>query len=268
MTSQEIELLEQKYLNKYYYFLKFAEDELLQGFQTMFKIKGDWIDKWEPDKQKGGKGISSFATGAERIVYSLLNGKGIGEPNSAPVGSDLFFEVGDAFIHIDLKTVQTRNIGDYTTDIFIGNNQNSYNGKLMVRRIEKTYDFAALPHYYTINKTIKKPCLTYFITILYEEKTLGILNLNILSMPNGALSGVYGNDVLNAGKERKRKPDDSFFETHRETVRFNFNKCNEFRKLDENKSRIKVIIFKDDMKVSHRRKLSFFEGIYKKQKDC
>ena len=120
---KEIEKVEAKYLDKYYYFLKFAEDELLNGFKTKYEIKDDWMNKWNPSEE--GKGISDFATGAERIVYSLLNGKGIGQPNSCPIGSDLFFEVEDAFIHIDLKTVQTRNIGDYTNDIFVGNNQNS-----------------------------------------------------------------------------------------------------------------------------------------------
>ena len=123
LQLKKIEVLEQKYLNKYFYFLKFAEDELLFGFRTKYKIKDDWYPKWNPTEE--GKGISDFATGAERIVYSLLNGKGIGQPNSSPIGADLFFEVEDAFIHIDLKTVQTRNIGDYTSDIFVGNNQNN-----------------------------------------------------------------------------------------------------------------------------------------------
>jgi hypothetical protein len=115
-NSQELknlELLERKYLNKYFHFLKFAEDELLIGFKTKYKIQDDWFPKWNPTEE--GKGISDFATGAERIVYSLLNGKGIGQPNSAPIGTDLFFEVEDAFIHIDLKKVQTRNIGDDTS---------------------------------------------------------------------------------------------------------------------------------------------------------
>ena len=272
MTPKEIELLEQKYLNKYYYFLKFAEDELLQGFQTMFRIKNDWIDQWEPDNQDNGKGISSFATGAERIVYSLLNGKGIGEPNSSPVGSDLFFEVEDAFIHIDLKTVQTRNIGDYTKDIFVGNNQNSFNGRLSVGGDEKIYDSAALPEYYTIetdspSKT-RKPCLTYFITILYEENNLDILNLNILSMPNGSLSSEYGIEVLKAGKVRKRSEDDPKYETHRETVRFKFQTCNAFKLLDNNTSRVKVVFFKKDMDDNFKRKLSFFEDIYTAQNIC
>lgn len=36
-------------------------------------------------------------------MYSLLNGKGIGQPNSAPIGADLFFEVEDALYTLILK---------------------------------------------------------------------------------------------------------------------------------------------------------------------
>ena len=96
MTSKEIELLEEKYLKKFYHFLKFAEDEMLEGFKTKETIRDDWYPFYH-------SGISDFSTGAERIVYALFNGKGIGQPNSAPVGADLFFEVPDAFIHIDLN---------------------------------------------------------------------------------------------------------------------------------------------------------------------
>lgn len=108
----EIEKLEHTYLEEFFHFLKFVERRMLLGFKTKDKIKDDWMGKWNPDDD-GTKGISSFAVGAERIVYALFNAQGFGQPNSSPVGSDLFFETEDAFIHIDLKTVQTRNIGDY-----------------------------------------------------------------------------------------------------------------------------------------------------------
>ncbi len=247
--------------------MKFAEDELLFGFKTKYKIKSNWEKKWDPTQE--GKGISDFATGAERIVYSLLNGKGIGQPNSAPIGADLFFEVEDAFIHIDLKTVQTRNIGDYVNHIFIGNNQNSYNGELIVNGKIKKYVEASLPHYYTSkNKyNIKeiKPCLTYLITILYEEKNLEILNMNILSVPNGFLYSIYSKNVLLAGKDQngysltKRK-------THSKTVRYNWSKNLNFKLLND-KKRIKFIYFNNDFKMSSkiRKSLSAIKELYDEQ---
>ena len=243
LTDFELEELENKYLEKFYYFLKYTEDEMLKGFQTKEKIKNDWIKYWKLD------GSSDFDVGAERIVYALFNGKGIGQPNSSPVGSDLFFEVEDAFIHIDLKTVQTRNIGDYNTSIFIGENQNSYNYNMIVNSVERKYE-PHLPHYYNNSK----PCLTYFITILYEDKDLDILNINILSMPNGQLRNVYKNRVLKAGKNPGK-------------ARFNFSKTPNFELL-ENKKRIKIIymnnkIFKDD---TLKNNLEFLISIYNNQK--
>lgn len=258
---QKIEELESKYLEKYFHFLKFAEDEMLKGFKTKYQIQDDWINKWNPTEE--GKGISDFATGAERIVYALLNGKGIGQPNSCPIGSDLFFEVDDAFIHIDLKTVQTRNIGDYTKDIFVGNNQNSYNGKVIVSGAEKIYDEACLPYYYTLQDGSKKICLTYFITILYEEQSLKILNINILSMPNGKLFDVYKEKILKAGKVLYAKGD-SKRDTHCKSIRYVWSKSTDFELL-ENKKRIKVVYFADDMDDEYKNKLGIIKDIYENQ---
>ena len=236
LTQQEIEKLERKYLNKYYHFLKFAEDEMLEGFKTKDDIKDDWWGLYS--SQTEGKGISDFSTGAERIVYSLLNGKGIGQPNSSPVGSDLFFEVKDAYIHIDLKTVGASlignsNIGDYTRSIFVGTNQNSYKGDMIVRGELRNYT-PQLPTYYNKGKENQKVCLTYFVTILYDSDTLDTLVMCIVGMPNGELEPIYKTDVLSAGKNLEKS-------------RFSFIKTPKFRLLGENDYRVKVVVFKKDM---------------------
>lgn len=248
MTETEmenIESIECKYLEKFYHFLKYTEDEMLFGFNTKEKIKEDWIKKYSSV-------ISGFAVGAERIVYSLFNGKGIGQPNSAPVGSDLFFETEDAFIHIDLKTVQTRNIGDYTGSIFVGVNQNSYTGKMIVNGTKERQYESSLPQFYK-NQGNRKICLTYFITILYEEKNLKILNINIICMPNGALYQHYGARVLKAGKN----PD---------KTRFRFSKVPNFEKLSGNKKRIKVVYYDDStLSEAEKKKMQFIKSIYDAQ---
>jgi hypothetical protein len=253
-TSEElktVEELEYHYLQKFYYFLKYAEDELLAGFKTKEKIKDDWINKWNPNDE-GEKGISSFAVGAERIVYALFNGKGIGQPNSSPIGSDLFFETDIAFIHIDLKTVQTRNIGDYNTSIFVGDNQNSYLGKIAVRGgRDRDYVNAALPFKYK-NSGSPKICLTYFVTILYDEASLNILNINLLSMPNGLLKSVYGSKVLKAGKNPGK-------------IRFDFSKTSEFELLESRPKRVKVVYFNKSMKSEWKNNLKLIEQIYHSQ---
>ena len=52
ISKEEIERLEHKYLMKYWYFLKFAEDEMVRGLQSMEEIKEDW------DGLYGGEGLS------------------------------------------------------------------------------------------------------------------------------------------------------------------------------------------------------------------
>ena len=249
MTNKQIEVLEKKYLNKYYHFLKFAEDEMLVGFKTKDDIKDDWWGLYS-------SGVSDFSTGAERIVYSLLNGKGIGQPNSCPVGSDLFFEVKDAFIHIDLKTVGASlngktNIGDYTKSIFVGRNQNSYAGEMLVKGKSRVYK-PQLPTYYNKGKLNQKICLTYFITILYDSDTLDTLVMCISSMPNGELEPIYKTDVLSAGKNLDK-------------TRFRFTNTPKFRLLGDNDFRVKVVVYKEDMDEEYKKKLNFFQDLHSKQ---
>ncbi|MDP3990540.1 MAG: hypothetical protein Q8Q01_05040 [archaeon] len=250
VNQKEIEELEYTYLKKFYHFLKYVEDDMLRGFDTKEKIKEDWIKSWEKIEGEA-KGISGFAVGAERIVYALFNGKAFGQPNSAPVGSDLFFETEDAFIHVDLKTVQTRNIGDYTTSIFVGDNQNSYEGKIQVQGSNDRDYKGALPPIYK-NSGNPKVCLSYFITILYDEEDLSILNINILCLPNGLLNSVYGSDVLKAGKNPGK-------------IRFNFMKTDTFRLIDNQPKRIKVVYFNENMKKHDFKKLKYIHELYKSQ---
>lgn len=238
-------------MNKYFHFLKFAEDELLQGFRTKEKITEDWLGLYK-------SGISDFAVGAERIVYSLLNGKGIGQPNSCPVGADLFFEVHDAFIHIDLKTVGASlsgktNIGDYTSNIFVGTNQNSYRGSMIVNKgagQEETREYVpALPTIYNKGTKDEKVCLSYFITILYDKDTLDTLVMCIVCMPNGELEPHYKNRVLQAGKN----PD---------KTRFRFTNIPNFELLEGDSKRIKVVYFDEKMDDAYKKKLSFFSALH------
>jgi hypothetical protein len=249
LDNKDIEYLEHQYLEEFFHFMMYAKRRMLIGFRTKEKIKSDWIDKWDPDEASKGKGISSFAVGAERIVYALFNAQGFGQPNSSPIGADLFFETDDAFIHIDMKTVQTRNIGDYTTSIFVGDNQNSYIGKIKVKSRESDYSKAALPQIYK-NNGHPKVCLTYFITILYDETDLEILNINIISMPNGQLYPVYGSKVLKAGKNLGK-------------IRFNFCQTPKFELLATKPSRIKIVYFNENMNKKYLNKLGFIHAIYK-----
>ena len=251
---KKIEQIEYKYLIKYYHFLKFAEDELLLGFKTKEEIRLDWEKKYNSKN-------SQFSAGAERIVYALLNGKGIGQPNSAPVGADLFFEVEDAYIHIDLKTVGASlkgktNIGDYQKKIAISDNQNSYQGYYYVKdkytkRIVKRNYKPNLPVIYKKNNLTEKICLTYFITILFDRDELDVLVISIICMPNGLLEQHYKERVLCAGKN-KTKSD----------VRFYYGKVENFELLGKTKKRVKVVYFNKEMDKKYEKKLLYFKKLY------
>lgn len=238
-----IEKMEYKYLSKYYYFLKFAEDEMLYGFKTKDIIRSDW-EKFYNVK-------TDFSVGAERIVYALINGKGIGQPNSNPVSSDLFFEVDDAYIHIDMKTVITANIGDFKESIFVGVNQNSYKGKMIVKGKKPRMYTPNLPTFYQKGTKNEKICLTYFITILSDPETLAVNLISIMCMPNGELYDVYGSDVLKAGKIESE-------------ARFNFSKVPFFKLLGKGNDhlRVKVVYFNEKMERSIKDELGFYYDIY------
>ena len=204
-------------------------------------INGNTIEK--------EKKISDFNTGAERVIYALINSKGIGIPNSCPVGSDLMFEVDDAFIHIDLKTVQSSNIGDFTSSIFVGNNQISYNSPYIVNNQQRQFNGANLPHYYKKDRT-KKYCLTYFLSILHDSETFETLCIYITCFPNGLLQPIYQGNVFNAGKN----PD---------KVRYNIKDCKNFKLIDN--KRILIIYLNENIKNDYKKKLKFLYECYEAQ---
>lgn len=253
LSMEKIESLEHKYLMKYWYFLKFCEEEMVNGLQSMDEIKSDWKGLYG----KNGN-ISQFDVGCERIVYALLNGKIVGKPNSNPVSSDLFFEVEDAYIHIDLKSVTTNegtiknskgiindNIGDFNKSIFIGENQNSYTGKIIINENKDNMRIDLykpnLPTYYTKSNGDKKITLTYFVCLLNSSITLQSELISIMCMPNGKLEPHYKSRPLRAGK-----------------TRFNFSQVPTFELLDGNKKRVRIIHKNQDMSDWVKHKLQFY----------
>lgn len=248
---KDLEKLENKYLKKYTYFLKFAEDEILAGLDTGRKNRDYWESLY-------GKGISVYSRGAERVLYALLNGKGIGEPNSAPVGSDLFFEVYDAYIHIDLKSTGASlegksNIGDYNESIPVGENQNSYEGIIELKNGNRRSYKPKLPKRYTISGNTK-PCLTYFISLLYDFDTLQTLLINISCMPNGDLEQIYKSRPLKAGKS-PGKPGSN------PEARFHYSKTPYFELLKD-QLRIQVPYVKKRLDEKYKSKLKFLLDIH------
>lgn len=244
MNLKEIEFWEHEYLKQIYYTLSIDKQKMIDGFNTKEDIRADW-------EEFLGKETSDFATGSERIFYWLFNQFGM--PNSSPIGSDMFFETYNAYVHIDIKTVTLSNIGDFTKNIFVGDNQNSYIGEFEVGRIKKEIRpyKGNLPTFYTKKDGVKKICLTYFIVILYNETNLNIETLVITCMPNGELSDVYGREILSAGKNKNK-------------IRFNYTKAKNFELLDGKPLRTKVLIWEPENKEVEK-KMEKLKEIYEEQ---
>jgi len=260
LSLKEIEILEHSNLMSLWYFLKFAENDIIKGLNTKNDIKSDWVGKYG----NGSGGISNFAVGSERIIYALLNGKVAGQPNSCPVSSDLFFETDEAYIHIDLKSVTTNggvkehpvthkklkdNIGDFKSDIFIGENQNSYKSVITINKGKPNETVRPyvpnLPVVYSKTNGDKKICLTYFITILSNEATFDTELISIMCVPNGKLESHYKDRPLKAGKNPGK-------------ARFNFKDVNKFELLDETPTRIKIVYKNPLMNDWVKKKLAFY----------
>lgn len=188
MDNKKIEFWENHYLNQIEFNLKQDLNKMIEGLKSKDKIKKDWFDIFNSiDKKRQN---SDFARGAERIYYWLFNQ--FGTPNSSPIGADMMFELYNAFIHIDIKTAKLDNTSDYKGKIPIGENQTSYKSD--------HFDYSVhLPSKYSFKD---KLCLTYFINIIYDvlEENIEILAIILISVPNGELSKVYGDKIVEAGK--------------------------------------------------------------------
>lgn len=245
MTLIEIEKIENKYLNKYYHLLKALEDEIIDGLKTKEDIRECWEPYWNSKS-------SDFSTGAERIIYSLLHGNIVGKINSSPVGSDLMFELPDAFVHIDVKTYGGSNINDFKIKHDIGINQTSYSSEICEREEsgsrkrftpEIHYHKPNLPKWYKKNDGSKKICLTYFISILAENHGKDIICILFTCVPNGILRRHYKHRPIVPGKTVSSTtnifPDGRIYKLGK--ARFCFADVNQFELISENPSRVKVI---------------------------
>lgn len=238
--KEYIEFWENEYLNQIYYLLSIDKEKMLRGFDTKEEIRSDW-------EEFLGAETSDFATGSERIFYWLFNQFGV--PNSSPIGSDMFFETYNAYIHIDIKTVTLANIGDFKKNIFVGDNQNSYIGNINIKGKPSRSYKGNLPTYYTKRDGTKKLCLTYFIIILYNEVNLDIQTIAITCMPNGKLNSVYGDSVISAGKNKGK-------------IRFNYSKIKNFELLKNKPFRTKVLLWNENMSPEIDKAMIELKSIY------
>ncbi len=196
LTNKEIENLEFVHFERIRYYFLDNLQEIIEGLNSRLEIKNDWYQQFISTKSNLA---SDLETGAERIFHYIFS-KGMKNPNSSPIGSDMMYESFDAFIHIDVKTVSESNWGDYKGKIAIQPNQTSY-------PLSKYGLSPNLPTFYS--KTFKKggtkylkPTLTYFIYVLHKHASQTIYSILLICMPNGELYNIYGDKILHAGKTK------------------------------------------------------------------
>jgi len=236
LTDYDLESLEKTYFESIYYSLVENREKMIRGLASKDTIRKDWEDKFfKTSKQKQ---VSELAAGAERIFYSLL--PSMWKPNSAPIGSDLFFESTDAFIHIDVKTATKKNTSDYKGKVTIGRNQTSYDSK-QTHTGKPTAVNPNLPQYYNKDSDKEKPCLTYTIQMIHDPKSLGIIAILLVSIPNGQLYNIYGNKIVGAGKNKDL------------SMRYEYKNNFTFDTLPSRPHRVKFIYFSDKYYLSTKK---------------
>lgn len=189
-----LERIEKQYFDLILVHLKQDFHILVNGLNSRLEIIDDWHNKFIKTSRSGYK-ASDLDTGAERIFHHFFASI-LRFPNSTPIGSDLMFELPDAFIHIDIKTALIDNQADYKGKVNIAINQTSYG-------LEKKFS-PNLPQYYHLSSGKEKPCLTYIIQIIHEHAKPNIKALKLICIPNGQLFKHYGEKILGGGKTKGR----------------------------------------------------------------
>ena len=254
MQLKEIEDIELYYLEKYAAILVGNQREIIKGLDTKKDILDDWIGRYGGKDQE----TSLFDKGAERVLYSYINsGTTDARPNSSPVGSDMFYEYEDAYLHLDLKSISAcEEKGKVICQIF----QIYLLEKIKTVTNQKFFDRGGTPRDYIPNlppmynegKINQKICLSYLITLAFDMDTFDTLIITLQSIPNGFLYEHYGDRVIKAGKN----PGKARFRLT--DSRSGIKGVNEFELLDGRPKRYKVIYLKDNLSDIYKKELDLF----------
>lgn len=174
----------------------------IQQIASLFAKRFEMYNDWKDLLNTGLKRITDLGIGAERVFWKIIaNSFPAWSPVPLFIGSNLFFETDDVFVHIDIKSVYADNMRDYGGLVEVGDAQTSYPMKNkwgaqqeFMPKIRPTYIISGKEKY----------SLTYFIQIIYEKPERIINNrldpgpvaLVLISLPNGNLYDIYGEDIV------------------------------------------------------------------------
>lgn len=135
----------------------------------------------------------------EGIIYSKLSWRVC----SLPVSSDSCFEVGDAIINIDAKSVKNTDNDATGNKVNLQRSQTSYITGTQVpfsgRGHSRTWE-PKLKFYETHKMYGEIPNLTYVFKVIYSDSNL-VEKIILLSIPHGQLNSIFGHDIVQKGKE-------------------------------------------------------------------
>lgn len=194
LSNSEIQVLEQKYFN----ILGDLFDRNLGEIITQIYSQESIVT---PSTTAKSNTIEhSVENIVEGIIFSQLGWKVC----SLPVSSDSCFEVGDAIINIDAKSVKDTD-GDATGNkVNLQRTQTSYS-------YGKTISFSGTGHTRIWEPKLRMyeqhrmfgeiPNLTYIFKAIYSSTNL-VEELYLISIPHGQLYNTFKKDILQKGKDR------------------------------------------------------------------
>lgn len=166
---------------------------------------------------------NSIEHAIESIVEQLIAEKLNWLVASLPASADSCYEVGDAVIYVDAKTVSISD-GDHTGNkVNVQENQTTYDSKktIYISKAKNDPWQPNLKHYETHAYYGSVPNLTYIVKLSYSNKNL-VEELKLLSLPHGIFYDEFQNKILGAGKTLKKPNAQGLRE--RDNIRFLFNK--------------------------------------------
>ena len=265
-TSDEksiVERLEYNYLNTIDSVIKNKIKYITERFATRFDVYNYWKDAFITEKKR----ITDLGTGAERVFWKVISNELKNwHPVALYLGSNLFFETEEAYINIDIKTVYIDNIRDLGGLVEVGDAQTSYP---MKKKYQARESFQPkIRPYYEIQKgeqVIRKYALTYFIQIIYEKPEIIVQNkldprpiaMVFVSLPNGLLYDIYGDDIVAYPKSYRRRMGVS---ERPSNYRFYYSKCPCYKLLRDFPCNFRVRLYFNSDYDKYRRQIPSSKG--------
>lgn len=193
LSNTQLEELEKKYFLELKKVLDKNKNKLVDRFNSRLSIIRDIA------------GISyklnEVDAGAERVLLAIISKeKTTWKVNSSPISSDALFETGDALLNIDAKTYRYKQREE--DKVNVRRNQTTYGDNVHITTqsgVKFTWKPSLRTTYHHDNYG-EIPCLTYFAKFIYDDKDQSLVEVQLISLPNGLLVDVYGKKIFRRGK--------------------------------------------------------------------